>query len=302
MSDPQGLTFRHPREDDLPNAARVFSAEERGVRGRVTYGVDELRDWWSLYDLASSWLVENEAGEAIGASGLLARGPECSAWIAVDPRYNGRGISTELIARAERRVRELGRDRLRVGSLAENDSAHALLQALGFREIRRFFRMQVDFDEPPPAPRAIEGIRIETFRLEDARAFHAAFLEAMADDWGFVATSFEEWKKLRLDRGDNDTSLWFLARDDGEIAGAIRCDGQKFGGGFVGALGVRRPWRGRGIGTALLQKAFTAYYDRGVRRVSLGVDAENRSGATRLYERAGMRVVSEDVMFEKVLE
>jgi mycothiol synthase len=297
-----GFTFRRPSEDDLPKAAAVLAAEEYGVRGTVTYGADELRDWWSLYDLASSWVVENEDGEPVGVSGLLARGDDFSAWSGVDPRYNGRGIATELIARAERRVRELGGDRLRVGALAENRRARELLTALGFREIRRFFRMQVDFDELPPAPRAIEGIRVVTFRPEDARSFHAAMAEAMADDWGFVPMSFDEWKRLRLDKGDNDTSLWFLAWDDGEIAGAIRCDGQKFGGGFVGALGVRRPWRGRGIGTVLLQQAFAAYYERGVARVTLGVDAENFSGATRLYERAGMRVVSEDVMFEKALE
>src|SRR5919201_3735282 len=276
MKDVQGLTFRHPREDDLPNAAAVLSAEEYGVRGHVTYGPEELRDWWRLYDLAEgSWLVENEDGEPVGISGLLARGGEFSAWIAVDPRYNGRVISSELIARAERRVRELGGDHLRVGALAENDRARELLTVLGFREIRRFFRMQADFTEPPAAPRAIEGIRIATFRPEDARAFHAALGDAMADDWGFATMSYDEWKKLRLDRGDNDTSLWFLAWDDSEIAGAIRCDGQKFGGGFGGALGVRRPWRGRGIGMALLQQAFAAYYERSVSRVTLGVDSEN---------------------------
>jgi mycothiol synthase len=297
----QGLIFRRAREDDLENAVGVFTAEEKAVRGSVSYGVEELRDWWQLYDLESSWLVEDEDSQPVAVSGLLVRGDEVTAWIGVDPRYNGHGISTELIARAEQRVRDLGGDRLRLGTLAENDRAHELMAALGFDEVRRFYRMQIDFDAPPPAPRTIEGFRIATFRPEDARAFHAAFTDAMADDWGFVAMSFDEWKKFRLENPDTDTSLWFLAWDDGEVAGAIRCDGLKFGGGFVGALGVRRPWRGRGIGTALLQHAFAVYYDRAVPRVSLGVDAENPSGATRLYERAGMRVVSEDVMYEKVL-
>jgi mycothiol synthase len=296
-----GLTFRRPRENDLPKAAAILSAEEFGVRGRVTYGVDELKDWWPLYDLAdSSWIVENDVGEPIAFSGFLTRG-EFSAWIAVDPRYNGRGISTELVARAEQRVRELGGGRLRVGALAENHDACALLEELGFREVRHFFRMQIDFDTPPAAPPGIEGITIATFRNEDARAFHHALSEAMADDWGFVPTPFDEWKKLRLESPETDTSLWFIAWAGTEVAGAIRCDARKFGGGFVGALGVRRPWRGRGIATALLQNAFTEYHRRGESRVTLGVDAQNPSGATRLYERAGMRVVAEDVVFEKVL-
>jgi len=272
------------------------------VRGRVSYGLDELRDWWRLYDLAhGSWLVENDEGKPVGFAGLLVRGMEFTSWIGVDPRYNGRGISTELIARAEQRVRELGGDRLRAGMLAENGRAQKLFEALGFREVRRFFRMQIAFDDPPIPPKEVEGIRIATFRPADARPFHQALNEALADDWGFFPMPFEEWKRFRLEASDVDTSLWFVAWDDAEIAGVIRCDGRKFGGGFVGALGVRRPWRGRGIGTALLRHAFAEYHRRGMAHVSLGVDAENPSGATRVYERAGMRVVAEDVMFEKVL-
>ena len=137
--------------------------------------------------------------------------------------------------------------------------------------------------------------------LAQARAFHSALNEAMADDWGFVAMPFDEWRRLRLEAAETDVSLWFAASDGDEIAGAIRCDGTKFGGGFVGALGVRRPWRRRGVGAALLQRAFLEYFRRGVTRVSLGVDSTNQSGATRLYERVGMHVVSEDVAFEKAL-
>jgi mycothiol synthase len=300
MSGLEGLAFRRPNEDDLANAARVFAAEEEALRGRVTYGEDELRDFWRLYDFAEgSWLVENGVGEPVGFSGFMARGEEFSCWIGVDPRYNGRGISTELIARGEQRVRQLGGDRLRAGMLVENAAARKLLEALGFREIRRFFRMQIDFGGLPPGPSAIEGIRIATFRQADARAFHEAMNEAFVDDWGFVSMPFEEWKRFRLDAGE-DTSLWFLAWDGDEVAGVLRGD-RKFDGGFVGALGVRRPWRGRGIGTALLQHAFVEYHRRGMLRVSLGVDSANPSGATRLYERAGMRVVAEEVLLEKVL-
>ena len=302
MSDLGGLTFRRPREEDLPKAAAVFGAEEQAVRGRVTFGVEELRDWWRLYDLAEgSWLVENEAGEPVAAAGLLARGDDFSAWIGVDPRYNGRGISTELLARTEQRVRELGGDRLRTGMLAENACARELLESLGFHEVRRFFRMQIDFDTPPAAPQPVDGIEIATFRMEDARRFHDAMNEAFADDWGFVPMPFEEWKRYRLETGDPDTSLWFLAWGNGDVAGVVRCEPNKFGGGFVGALGVRQQWRGRGIGMALLQHAFAEFHRRAASRVSLGVDAANPSGATRLYERAGMHVVSEDVLFEKAL-
>jgi ribosomal protein S18 acetylase RimI-like enzyme len=113
---------------------------------------------------------------------------------------------------------------------------------------------------------------------------------------------FDEWKAHRLEAPETDTSLWFVARVGREMAGAIRCDGRKFGGGWVGALGVREPWRGRGIGMALLGRAFAEFHSRGVAHVGLGVDAQNPTGATRLYERAGMRVMTEDILFEKTLQ
>jgi hypothetical protein len=42
-------------------------------------------------------------------------------------------------------------------------------------------------------------------------------------------------------------------------------------------------------------------YRRGLTTVRLGVDSENASGATRLYERAEMSVATEDVVYERTL-
>ncbi|HET9939129.1 MAG TPA: GNAT family N-acetyltransferase, partial [Gaiella sp.] len=55
-------------------------------------------------------------------------------------------------------------------------------------------------------------------------------------------------------------------------------------------LGVLAEHRGNGLGTALLVTAFAAFRGRGLSRAGLGVDAENTTGAVRLYERAGMTV------------
>jgi mycothiol synthase len=298
----EDLTFRRPRMDDLEAVAAIFAAEERALRGDVTLGADELRDWWRLYDLeGGSWLVEDEGGNAVAFGGLMQRADDFDTWIGVDPGYAGRGISTELLGRAEREARDRGGARLRAGILVENDAGRTLLEGRGYREVRRFYRMQVDLDDDPPPPDRVEGIEIAVFRPEDAERFHAAMTEAFSEDWGFVAMPFDEWREHRLEAPETDTSLWFVARDDDAIAGTIRCDAQRFGGGFVGALSVRKPWRGRGVGMALLRHAFAEFHRRGAPHVSLGVDAQNESGATRLYERGGMRVVSEDVLFEKAL-
>ena len=97
-----------------------------------------------------------------------------------------------------------------------------------------------------------------------------------------------------------DPSLWFLAVDGDEIAGVTLCK-TLAGEGWIGVVGVRRPWRKRGLGLALLRHALAEYHRRGVRKVGLSVDAEGVTGALRLYRRAGMRVRESYAIYLKEL-
>jgi ribosomal protein S18 acetylase RimI-like enzyme len=55
------------------------------------------------------------------------------------------------------------------------------------------------------------------------------------------------------------------------------------------------------LGLALLRHAFGALYARGVRDVSLSVDADSTTGAPQLYTHAGMRPAKSFVRYEKEL-
>ena len=108
------------------------------------------------------------------------------------------------------------------------------------------------------------------------------------------------WKHRDIESDKFDPSLWFIAWDGNQIAGyALNRD--RNGNSWVGTLGVRRPWRKRGLGLALLYHSFGEFYRRGKRTISLGVDAANPTGATRLYQKAGMHVAAEYVTYEKEL-
>src|SRR5438067_368327 len=85
-------------------------------------------------------------------------------------------------------------------------------------------------DEEPSLP---VGLAIETFHEEEARAFHAATIEAFEEEWGFERTPFDEWWEMRSRADDFDPSLWFLVRDGGEIAAVARCEANRREGGFV---------------------------------------------------------------------
>ena len=95
-----------------------------------------------------------------------------------------------------------------------------------------------------------------------------------------------------------DPALWLLARDGGVPVGALTASaGDDVG--WVDYLAVLGSHRGRGIGSALLRRAFATFAARGLGRVRLNVDAENVTGATAVYERVGMRVVNRWDLWER---
>jgi hypothetical protein len=58
----------------------------------------------------------------------------------------------------------------------------------------------------------------------------------------------------------------------------------------------------RGSGRRCSSARFASFWERGERRVALAVDAENDTGATRLYESVGMRVAFGAITYEKRLD
>jgi ribosomal protein S18 acetylase RimI-like enzyme len=99
--------------------------------------------------------------------------------------------------------------------------------------------------------------------------------------------AYDVWEAATLKAPSSDLSLVFLAERGGEPVGALTTaiDVEE---PWVAELGVLEAHRGTGIGRALLRRAFAELAARGWTIVKLNVDGENRSGATRLYERAGM--------------
>jgi len=103
-----------------------------------------------------------------------------------------------------------------------------------------------------------------------------------------------------LEDPEFDASLWKIAWD-GEEIGGFALNRYRTGIGWVRMLGVRRPWRKRGLGEALLYHSFGEFFRRGMKTIGLGVNAQNPTGATRLYKKVGMHAASEHITYEKEL-
>jgi mycothiol synthase len=114
-----------------------------------------------------------------------------------------------------------------------------------------------------------------------------------------VPRSFEDWEQRVLQRHDFNPALTFMAFDGNEVAGVVVNRYRDIA--WVWLLAVRPAWRKRGLGLALLLQAFNTFYQRGDRAVGLGVDSQSLTGATRLYEKVGMRVTRRVDTYAKVI-
>jgi mycothiol synthase len=175
------------------------------------------------------------------------------------------------------------------------------LESRGFSFRRFSFRMTASLDREPTEPEWPEGISVRPFRDDDARAVFEVQEETFSDLDDHSPLSYDDWSHWSF-RDGFDPGLWFLAEAGGELQGIVLCRPEWDGDstfGWVSVLGVRRPWRGRGLGLALLRHAFRQLRARGKTRVGLGVDSRNATGAVRLYERAGMEVARRRLTYTK---
>ena len=158
-------------------------------------------------------------------------------------------------------------------------------------------------DGVPQAPEWPDGITIRTLIAgKDERAVFEMIEEAFQDHWGHTPATFEQWARWQLREEYFDPTLWFLAFDGDKLAGGSLCMYEKdLDLGWVGQIAVRRPWRRKGLGMALLLHSFGEFFRRGKYKVGLGVDSQNLTGATRLYDRAGMHAVLQHDTYEKEL-
>ena len=291
------MNIRPATRADFAAIADVFGAADEAATGRPpSIDVDAVDGWLQTISLeTNTWLFE-EDGSLVAAAFAQLFGEVGNSAGVVRPSAKGRGLGTRLADLVEVRLTEEGARRIHTWTVAGDSAADELFRARGFVEARRFWDMAIEFEAEPPEP----AVSVETFREEDAPAFHAALEDAFEEHWEHKPEPFDDWWSRQRRRANYDPSLWLVIREGDEVAAGARNEIRPLGG-YVGALGVRRHWRGRGYGRALLLQTFREFRRRGITRATLGVDASNATGATRLYESVGMHVELESVIFEKRL-
>src|SRR5919108_565517 len=297
---PPGYRFRRPTSGDLEETHRVLCEIQETDFGEADFTLEKMAAAWKLTDPKNMWIAEDEGGRIVAFATIRVRHPtRLRVFAGVVPEHRGKGLGARLLQVIEERGRELaaeapaGED-VYIGQDIGwgNTDGGPLLERYGYEQERTFWKMGIDLTEEPPQQEVPEGISLEGMRPGTERELFDASEEAFQDHWDHKPHDYDEWRAWMIERDTFDPSLWLVAYDGDEIAG-MSMNYVDPGEAWVGVLAVRRPWRRRGLGLALLCASFREFWKRGVPKASLGVDAQNPTGATRLYERAGMHVVYE---------
>ena len=309
---PQGFTGRPAMKEDLEIMDALGREYQLAYQGEVDFTLDDLRTLCAspAFNMAEQCQLIFDATGRLVYVAYFDQQAYIRYSITLDtlPGCENARVRAYLMALGEAWARQEmvkalpeARTFLRVWVPAKNTAANTWFKARrDFAEVRRFWEMQIAMQQPPPAPVWPEGVSLRPFDVgRDTHAVFEADEEFFSDHWGHLPQDYPTWRHWTVERADFDPTLWFIAQTAERIVGISLCkNGKK---GWVDSLGVARSWRGKGLGLALLHHSFGEFYRRGRYKVGLGVDSESLTGATRLYERAGMHVAQENIVYEKEL-
>lgn len=307
---PSGFALRSARRNDLSELLDLVQAYDLADSGRSGNTHEHLRDDWRrprFNPARDAWVVQDALGRAAAFAHAYEEQPgrAVDVMVRVHPRDRGRGLGTFLVDVAEARVaaraRATRRPLLIWNSISASDAgAAAILGRAGYEVVRAFLHMEAALDVRPRPLVPTEVVIGEFDARRDARLAHALLERAFQGHWGIAPVSFGDWCEQFLSPPAFDPSVWRVARVGRAMAGVATAEiiGSM---GWILDIGVAGRWRRRGIGRALLESCFEAFYDKGVRVVSLNVDAANPTGAPGLYERVGMTVVRRWSVLQKTV-
>ena len=311
MTDLSTRPLRHtadgnPDPGDVATAVRLVRECDLAVLGEQDSGDADAASLFALPDMdreASVLVLDGDDVVAVTwvENDVHGRDTFVDVFAPPGPRAReARGLGIEIGLEAARRHRAAapvaGGWTARAGAwVADVDYAEAL-RSHGFEAKRTFYRMRVESSTPEvPAemPALPDGVEIVVSDDDETRRrVHAVSDDSFSEHYNHTAREYDEWWSHWSAGTTRDPDGWWLLTVHGVDAAVCLLDESRaeIGDGYVAVLGVRREFRGRGLAQLLLRRAFVRYRDMGRAGTQLGVDAENGTGAVRVYESVGMRV------------
>lgn len=316
-----GLSIRRYRgPEDFPILAEIFnqayaadgvleriSAEELGYR--YTHQKD--------FDIHTDLLIAEVDGQPVAYGRATFRedaegriGYSCFGM--VRPEWRRRGLGRFLLHQNEARLRQIAAkhpdDKHKVFMVEAGNMQPGnlvLAQSEGFQAERHFFLMLRELSEPIPAAELPAGLEVRPATREQYRAIWEALDEAFRDHWGYSPGTEEDYQRF-LNYPKRDPRLWQVAWDGDQVAGMVlnriskdENEALSIQWGWTDPIGVRRPWRRRGLARALIFLSMQLLKAEGMQQAVLGVDTQNPNSALHLYESCGYHEYEHWTVFMK---
>ncbi len=321
-----GLLFRHFRgESDFPKMVRAIDASVDADQVERVTTVDDITNTYThltncdpFHDLIFAEVDSQVIGYSRGWWSEEDNGPIVYGFVGfLVPEWRRKGIGQVMLDWMENRLRTIAAghasNREKFFQAFTNQSETGLLVMLekaGYQPIRYFYEMVRPTLEDIQAFPIPDGLEVRSALPEHYRLAWDAADEAFRDHWGYTPLTELDYQQWMNDPNFFQPHLWQVAWDieSNQIAGQVQtyinqAENGKYNRkrGYTEGISVRRPWRRRGLARALISLSLHAQKEAGMTESALGVDSENVSGATRVYEDCGFRVIKRSAVYRKAL-
>lgn len=319
-----GLAFRgFAGESDYPKMLAVIEASKHADKVERSDTLDDIRRNYSHLtncDPATDMLFAEMNGEVIGYNRVWWEKQDDGALLYnvvgfLHPDWRRKRIGTTMLRHAEARMRQIAAQHesgagrfFQTWANGSETGRQALLESQDYRPARYFFEMTRDIAAPLPDAPLPPGLEVRPADESMLRQVYEAHTEAFRDHWGFTEETFEEFQHWKEDPTFNP-SLWKIAWDGEQIAGMVlnfvsQNENAEYGRkrGYTEGISVRRPWRKLGLARSLLVQSIAMFKEMGMDETALGVDAENLSGALKLYQGVGYKEIRRNMNYRKPLD
>jgi mycothiol synthase len=322
VGTPLDVRVRPLVASDAPAVVDLLLASRAADGIREPISREELRHLWfdhpNVAFATDTLTAVAHDGSLAGIVGLFTRDQPASAVRvfvpgAVHPDARRRGIGTRLLRWAEERGRVLAAGVAGAGTRQLDGEAAetavdriALFERHGFRPARSFLTMRHDLGAVATGGPLPAGVVGAAWRPDLDDATRLAHNDAFRDHWGSDPLSVDRWQHFVAGMpGFRADCSWLAIAGDEVVGYTLATVNTPSSGalvGWLGTIGVRRSWRHQGIASALIRRSLASFAAAGAAGAGLDVDADNPTGAVRVYTTLGFRPTETSIIFSKQLD
>lgn len=288
------ITIRPAVHADLKKLLDLYYKMDIAEMGSPMTNVTDLRNVLAESDIGAWVAVNRNRIVAFGALRRLSNITELRAQFACLP--DDIDATSKMLEQLVMQAHANGVREISLWQVAEG-VADPWLRAQNWKPVRKYSRMVLDLKKPMTiTPKKDIDVR-QAIGNSELQLVHKLIEETLEDHWGHHYLDFSTFLSTQKARPGHDLRFWYIASLGNQSAGAViaRLEGTS---GSIALLGTRDRFRGLGVATALLSKAFTDLENHNAIEVTLDVDDANATNAARVYEKLGMKMEFSSVQWK----